>query len=380
MEYDDMEAASGAHFSGLRLDGLLSSPTALSLAADSPKEPFVIGVSGGTASGKTTVCDMIIQQLHDHRVVLVNQDSFYRGLTVEESERVHEYNFDHPDAFDTEQLLECIEKLKSGQSVNVPIYDFKNHRRCSETFRKVNASDVIILEGILVFHDSRVRSLMNMKIFVDTDADVRLARRIKRDTVDRGRDVNSVLEQYAKFVKPAFDDFVLPSKKYADVIIPRGGDNHVAIDLIVQHIRTKLGQHNLCKIYPNVHVIQSTFQIRGMHTLIRDKDIATNDFVFYSDRLIRLVVEHGLGHLPFTEKQVMTPTGSVYTGVDFCKKLCGVSIIRSGESMENALRACCKGIKLGKILIHRDGDNGKQVILLIRPSNSSYRKVSLKAE
>ncbi|KAJ9683275.1 hypothetical protein PVL29_019035 [Vitis rotundifolia] len=388
-----MEAASGPHFSGLRLEGLLSSPPSstsspsaaasatssfsATLPDSAAKQPFVIGVSGGTASGKTTVCDMIIQQLHDHRVVLVNQDSFYRGLTAEESERVHEYNFDHPDAFDTEQLLECIGKLKSGQSVHVPIYDFKNHRRCSETFRQVNVSDVIILEGILVFHDQRVRNLMNMKIFVDTDADVRLARRIRRDTVERGRDVNSVLEQYAMFVKPAFDDFVLPSKKYADVIIPRGGDNHVAIDLIVQHIHTKLGLHDLCKIYPNVNVIQSTFQIRGMHTLIRDHEISKHDFVFYSDRLIRLVVEHGLGHLPFTEKQVVTPTGSLYTGVDFCKKLCGVSIVRSGESMENALRACCKGIKIGKILIHRDGDNGKQLIYEKLPKDISERHVLL---
>ncbi|KAL8551331.1 hypothetical protein ACS0TY_000424 [Phlomoides rotata] len=375
-----MEAASGPHFSGLRLESLRSvassspsprsasvTPTLSSFTASDPtalKQPFVIGVSGGTASGKTTVCDMIIQQLHDQRVVLINQDSFYRGLTPEESKLVHEYNFDHPDAFDTEQLLECVEILKSGLSVHVPIYDFKTHQRSSDSFRQVNASDVIILEGILVFHDQRVRNLMNMKIFVDTDADVRLARRIRRDTVERGRDINSVLEQYAKFVKPAFDDFVLPSKKYADVIIPRGGDNHVAIDLIVQHIHTKLGQHDLCKIYPNVYVIQSTFQIRGMHTLIRDRDISKHDFVFYSDRLIRLVVEHGLGHLPFTEKQVVTPTGSVYTGVDFCKKLCGVSIVRSGESMENALRACCKGIKIGKILIHRDGDDGKQVAYL----------------
>ncbi|KAK9090138.1 hypothetical protein Sjap_023315 [Stephania japonica] len=465
-----MEASSKAHFSGLRLESSalnslqIPSPSSQSstlpsenhIASDddnnnnnSPRQPFVIGVSGGTASGKTTVCDMIIQQLHDHRVVLVNQDSFYRGLTVEEAKRVHEYNFDHPDAFDTEQLLECIGKLKCGQSVQVPIYDFKKHRRCSESFRQVNVSDVIILEGILVFHDQRVRNMMSMKIFVDTDADVRLARRIRRDTLERGRDVNSVLEQashtfdikfvslslqYAKFVKPAFDDFVLPSKKYADVIIPRGGDNHVAIDLIVQHLRTKLGLHDLCKIYPNVNVIQSTFQIRGMHTLIRDSEISKHDFVFYSDRLIRLVVEHGLGHLPFTEKQVVTPTGmlrkhiyhcvfgyspigmlvcpiekvenilkylnldldnssietlssfsdsdtillgSVYTGVDFCKKLCGVSIVRSGESMENALRACCKGIKIGKILIHRDGDNGKQLIYEKLPKDISERHVLL---
>ncbi|EFJ17251.1 hypothetical protein SELMODRAFT_115138, partial [Selaginella moellendorffii] len=322
---------------------------------------FLAGVAGGTASGKTTVCNMIIQQLHDHRVVLVNQDSFYRGLTAEEHGHVSEYNFDHPDAFDTEQLLQCVGSLLKCQPVQIPIYDFKLHRRCSDTFRQVNAADVIILEGILVFHDSRVRDLMNMKIFVDTDADVRLARRIRRDTCERGRGVESVLQQYAKFVKPSFDDFILPTKKYADVIIPRGGDNHVAIDLIVQHIHTKLGQHDLTKIYSNVYVIQSTYQIRGMHTLIRDQETTKHDFVFYADRLIRLVVEHGLGHLPFQEKQVITPTaGSVYTGVDFCKKLCGVSIIRSGERMENALRACCKGIKIGKILIHREGDNGKQ--------------------
>ena len=290
---------------------------------------------------------------------------------------MEEYNFDHPDAFDTDQLLECMGKLKSGQSVNIPIYDFKNHRRCSESFRKVNVSDVIILEGILVFHDQRVRDLMDMKIFVDTDADIRLARRIRRDTVERGRDVLSVLEQYGRFVKPAFDDFILPSKKYADVIIPRGGDNHVAIDLIAQHIRTKLGQHDLCKLYPNVCVVQTTFQIRGMHTLIRDREITTPDFVFYSDRLIRLVVEHGLGNLPFTEKQVVTPTGSIYSGVDFCKKLCGVSIVRSGESMENALRACCKGIKIGKILIHRVGDDGQQLIYNKLPSDIAERHVLL---
>ena len=393
---DVLDSAVGAHFSGLRRDlrrlssssSLPSSPSSATcndasaaapsgLASPAPRQPFVIGVCGGTASGKTTVCDMIIQQLHDHRVVLVNQDSFYRGLTEEESEHVEEYNFDHPDAFDTDQLLECMGKLKSGQSVNIPIYDFKNHRRCSESFRKVNVSDVIILEGILVFHDQRVRDLMDMKIFVDTDADIRLARRIRRDTVERGRDVLSVLEQYGRFVKPAFDDFILPSKKYADVIIPRGGDNHVAIDLIAQHIRTKLGQHDLCKLYPNVCVVQTTFQIRGMHTLIRDREITTPDFVFYSDRLIRLVVEHGLGNLPFTEKQVVTPTGSIYSGVDFCKKLCGVSIVRSGESMENALRACCKGIKIGKILIHRVGDNGQQLIYNKLPSDIAERHVLL---
>ncbi|GMH25050.1 hypothetical protein Nepgr_026893 [Nepenthes gracilis] len=341
------------------------------------KQPFVIGVAGGAASGKTTVCDMIIQQLHDQGVVVVNQDSFYHNLTAEQLSHVNEYNFDHPDAFDTERLLCIMEKLRHGQAVDIPKYDFRSCKNDAFPSRRVNPSDVIILEGILVFHDPHVRELMNMKIFVDTDADVRLARRIRRDTVEKGRDISMVLDQYSKFVKPAFDDFILPTKKYADIIIPRGGDNHVAVDLIVQHIRTKLGQHDLCKIYPNLYVIQSTFQIRGMHTLIRDAEITKHDFIFYADRLIRLVVEHGLGHLPFTEKQVITPTGSVYIGVDFCKRLCGVSIIRSGESMENALRACCKGIKIGKILIHREGDNGQQLIYEKLPQDIADRHVLL---
>ncbi|RDX84654.1 Uridine kinase-like protein 4, partial [Mucuna pruriens] len=374
-----MESSSEVHFSGFHMDGFeqrkasIEQPT--TSETDMYKQPFVIGVAGGAASGKTAVCDMIIQQLHDQRVVLVNQDSFYNNLTEEELTRVQDYNFDHPDAFDTEQLLRVMDMLKHGDAVDIPKYDFKSYK--SDVLRRVNPSDVIILEGILVFHDPRVRELMNMKIFVDTDADVRLARRIRRDTTEKGRDIGAILDQYSKFVKPAFDDFILPTKKYADIIIPRGGDNHVAIDLIVQHIRTKLGQHDLCKIYPNLYVIQSTFQIRGMHTLIRDAQTTKHDFVFYSDRLIRLVVEHGLGHLPFTEKQVITPTGSVYTGVDFCKRLCGVSVIRSGESMENALRACCKGIKIGKILIHREGDNGQQLIYEKLPNDISDRHVLL---
>ncbi|RZC65939.1 hypothetical protein C5167_009628 [Papaver somniferum] len=389
-----IEASSGVHFSGFHLNGSHNSeveqPTT-STTECVQRQPFVIGVAGGAASGKTTVCDLIIEQLHDQRVVLVNQDSFYHNLSEEELKRVQDYNFDHPDAFDTEKLISTMENLKDGKAVDIPKYDFKSYKNKTLQSRRVNPSDVILLEGILIFHDSRVREMMNMKIFVDTDADVRLARRIRRDTVEKGRDIGQVLDQYSKFVKPAFDDFILPTKKYADIIIPRGGDNHVAIDLIVQHIRTKLGQHDLCKIYPNLYVIQSTFQvhllfigllpffqIRGMHTLIRDANITKHDFVFYADRLIRLVVEHGLGHLPFTEKQVTTPTGSVYTGVDFCKRLCGVSVIRSGESMENALRACCKGIKIGKILIHREGDNGQQQLIYEKlPNDISDRHVLL---
>ncbi|KAK1616424.1 hypothetical protein QYE76_021941 [Lolium multiflorum] len=377
-------AAAGVHYSAFRLEELnlqaslsgVEQPTTSGLE-NGHQEPFVIGVAGGASSGKSTVCKMIIDQLRDQRgVVVVTQESFYYGLSDEELVHVHDYNFDHPDAFDTDLLLSCIENLKHGKAADIPNYSFKTYKSAPSE-RKVDPSDVIILVGILVFHDSRVRDLMNMKIFVDTDADVRLTRRIRRDTIEKGRDIKTVLDQYSKFVKPAFDDFILPTKKYADIIIPRGGDNNVAIDLIVQHIRTKLGQHDLCKIHPNLYVIQTTYQIRGMHTIIRDAATTTHDFIFYADRLIRLVVEHGLGHLPFQEKQVITPTGSVYTGVEFSKRLCGISVIRSGESMENALRACCKGIKIGKILIHREGDNGQQLIYHNLPKDIANRHVLL---
>ncbi len=317
---------------------------------------FVIGVAGGTASGKTTVCEMIMQRLNDQCVVMLSQDSFYRGLTDEEKTNVQDYNFDHPDAFDTELLMDCVTRLKERQPVEVPNYDFTTHARAS-TSTHVAPADVVIIEGIMVLHMEDVRRECHMKIFVDTDDDVRLARRIQRDVAARGRDVAGVIGQYTRFVKPAFDQFVAPSRRHADVIIPwQRGDNLVAIDLITENIRSKLQQPDLLRIYPNLHVIPSNFQIRGMHTIVRDASTDTEDFVFYADRLLRLVVEHGLGLLPFTERAVITPTDEVYTGVEFAKKLCGVSVIRSGESMENALRDCCKGIKLGKILVHRVGD------------------------
>ncbi|KAK9854764.1 hypothetical protein WJX84_001359 [Apatococcus fuscideae] len=320
-------------------------------------QSFLIGVAGGTASGKTTVCDSIMQRLHDQCVVMLAQDSFYRGLTKEELKDVGSYNFDHPDAFDRKLLRNCLLDLRRQQPVDIPLYDFARHQR-SNAKRKVEPADVIIVEGIMVLHMPEVRELLNMKVYVDTDDDVRLARRIQRDVALRGRDVAGVIEQYTRFVKPSFDQYVGPSRKHADVIIPWAREeNTVAIDLITEHIRMKLQQPDLKRIYHNLEVLPSNYQIRGMHTLVRDVETCKADFVFYSDRLLRLVVEAGLGHLPFTEKTVTTPTGQQYVGVDFAKRLCGVSIIRSGESMENALRACCKGIKIGKILVHRVGDN-----------------------
>jgi uridine kinase len=203
--------------------------------------PFIIGIAGGTAGGKTTVCEQIVKNLADKRVAVIAQDSFYKSLTEEQSKNAKEsnYNFDHPDAFDDDLLMQTLKSLKDGKDVDIPVYSFVTHRRLEETTH-ISGADVIIIEGILVLYNREIRDLMNMRIFVDTDADTRLARRIVRDIQQRGRDLHGVLSQYERFVKPSFDDYILPTKKYADLIIPRGGDNYVAIDLLVKHIKIKL--------------------------------------------------------------------------------------------------------------------------------------------
>jgi len=210
--------------------------------------PFIIGVCGGSASGKTTVCDMIDKRLGTQRVVIVSLDSYYRALTHDQIELAHaaEFNFDHPDAFDWELLYEQLDQLRKGKSVNIPVYDFASHSRLKEKHTTIHGSviDVILFEGILSFHSTAVRDLFDMKIFVDTDSDTRLARRVLRDIRERGRSLESVLSQYEKFVKPAFDQYIWTTKKHADVVIPRGSSNVVAIDLIVQHIQHQLDKRS----------------------------------------------------------------------------------------------------------------------------------------
>ncbi|XP_056379574.1 uridine-cytidine kinase 2 [Hyla sarda] len=208
-------------------------------------QPFLIGVSGGTASGKSSVCSKIVQLLgqnevdhHQKQVVMISQDSFYRILTPEQKSKAlkGQFNFDHPDAFDNELILKTLRELMEGKTVQIPVYDFVSHSRKEESVT-VYPADVILFEGILAFYVQDIRDMFQMKLFVDTDADTRLSRRVLRDINERGRDLEQVLSQYIKFVKPAFEEFCLPTKKYADVIIPRGADNLVAINLIVQHIQ-----------------------------------------------------------------------------------------------------------------------------------------------
>ncbi|XP_034036742.1 uridine-cytidine kinase 2-A isoform X2 [Thalassophryne amazonica] len=209
------------------------------------RQPFLIGVAGGTASGKSSVCSKILELLgqneidhHQRQVAILSQDSFYRVLTPEQKDKAlkGQFNFDHPDAFDNDLVFATLWEIKKGKTVQIPVYDFVTHSRKEETVT-VYPADVVLFEGILMFYSQEIRDFFQMKLFVDTDADTRLSRRMLRDINERGRDLESVLVQYINFVKPAFEEFCLPTKKYADVIIPRGADNLVAINLIVQHIQ-----------------------------------------------------------------------------------------------------------------------------------------------
>jgi len=201
--------------------------------------PLVIGIAGGSGSGKTTVAQEILQRVGPDRIAYIQHDSYYKDLTGLPPAQRAEVNFDHPNSLETELLICHVEKLKDGQSIEVPIYDFSTHSRTDKTFR-VNARGVIVVEGILIFADPALRALFDVKIFVDTDADVRLIRRMQRDITERGRTVESVIKQYQSTVRPMHLEFVEPSKRYADVIIPEGGFNTAALDMVVARIESLL--------------------------------------------------------------------------------------------------------------------------------------------
>lgn len=200
-------------------------------------KPFVIGVAGGSGSGKTTVVRRIVDSLGDDQVSLIEHDRYYRDRGDLRLEERAALNYDHPDSLETDLLVEHVNALKSGLAVRVPVYDFARHARTAETIT-VQPRRAIIVEGILIFTDAALRGLMDVKVFVDTDDDTRFIRRLQRDLSERGRTVASVIEQYLGTVKPMHLEFVEPSKRYADVIIPLGGQNTVAIDLLLTLIRS----------------------------------------------------------------------------------------------------------------------------------------------
>lgn len=205
------------------------------------RKPVVIGVAGGSGSGKTSVTKAVYESFKGHSITMLQQDYYYKDQSdVPFPERL-KTNYDHPLAFDNDLLIAHIEKLLRYEPIQKPVYDYSLHTRSKEII-EVEPKDVIILEGILVLEDERLRNLMDIKLFVDTDADIRIIRRLSRDIKERGRTLDSVIDQYTNVVRPMHNQFIEPTKRYADVIIPEGGQNHVAIDLMVTKIQTILEQ------------------------------------------------------------------------------------------------------------------------------------------
>lgn len=208
------------------------------------KKPIVIGVAGGSGSGKTSVTKAIFDHFTEKSILMLEQDYYYKDQTDVPMEERLNTNYDHPLAFDNDLLIEHIQHLLSYDTVNKPVYDYTLHTRSSQVI-EVEPKDVIIVEGILVLEDERLRNLMDIKLFVDTDADLRIIRRMLRDIKERGRTIDSVIEQYVTVVRPMHNQFIEPTKRYADIIIPEGGQNHVAIDLMVTKIQTILEQKEI---------------------------------------------------------------------------------------------------------------------------------------
>ncbi len=201
--------------------------------------PLVVGIAGGTASGKTTVARKVREALADCRVAFIDQDSYYRDLQDMTLEERREVNFDHPDAFDRDLLVHQLRELKAGRAVQKPVYDFRTSSRRPDTLR-VEPGDIILIEGILVLHMKEVRDEMDVKIYVDADDDLRILRRLTRDIKDRGRDFDHVVGQYLRHVRPMHMGFVEPSKHHADIIVPHGGNNDIAIQMLVGALRARL--------------------------------------------------------------------------------------------------------------------------------------------
>lgn len=197
---------------------------------------LLIGIAGGTGSGKTTVANNIVKRLTLDSVTVVTMDAYYRNLADLPSPRRDETNFDHPDSIEQDLFVTHLRALKAGQPIEQPVYDFTRHVRTDATVR-IEPREVVIAEGILLFHIPEIRDLLDIRIFVDTPSDIRLLRRITRDIRDRGRTLDSVAEQYVRTVRPMHEEFVEPSKRYADVIIPEGGYNEIAIDMVTSRIR-----------------------------------------------------------------------------------------------------------------------------------------------
>lgn len=340
------------------------------------RKTFMIGIGGGSASGKTSVSERVIRGINLPNVVLLTMDAYYKVLTPEQSAsaRRNEYSFDCPDAFDLKLLLEHLSALKMGRSIQVPTYDFKTHARTAKT-TLVYGTSVVVFEGILALTCPEITSFFDLKIYIDTDDDIRLARRLVRDIESRGRDLSYTLDMYFRHAKPGHDAFVAPSAKEADVIIPRGADNIVAIDLMIGHVRSLLAQHGIgfrhalkalfidkkidlgvkeAAYRSNVRALLEASsspnkRLHALMTVLRDRTSDFAAFVEAADAVAAAIVEEAL----FVARQSSSALRAK------APETCAVAVMQGGCVFESPLRrAIAATLPIGRLLIANDAASG----------------------
>ncbi|KAF2861717.1 uridine kinase [Piedraia hortae CBS 480.64] len=336
----------------------------------------IIGIAGSSGSGKTSLSHAIIKELSLPWVVILSMDSFYKPLDAEQSAAAfrNEYDFDSPKAIDFDILVERLREIKSGQKANIPVYSFEKHKRLDRT-TTIYSPHVLLLEGIFALHDQRVLDMLDMKIFADADADLCLSRRLLRDVEERGRDIHGCIKQWFSFVKPNFHKYVEPQRVKADLIVPRGIENKVAISMVADRIRKTLDeksamhQHELRRLgqecedhplSPHIRILQQTNQVRSINTRLMVHGTPTDEFIFYFDRLAVMLVEKACEvGLQFRSREVETPTGRDIRGLKWAGEASAVVILRGGSCLETGLKRVIPDCRTGRMLIqanHRTGE------------------------
>lgn len=340
-------------------------------------EPYIIGVAGFSGSGKTSIAQKVILELNQPWTVLLLFDNFYKPLTQEQSEQAFacNYDFDKPESIDLDLIVETVKSLKQGKKTEIPVYSFSQHTRTDKTIT-IYGANVIIMEGIYALYDKRLLDLMDIKIFVDTDLDVCLARRLTRDILFRGRDLAGALKQWEVFVKPNAVSSVTPTMHNADIVIPRGLENTTAIELMIQHIQKRLAlksslhlrrlkalglgpKLDLAKI-PNLQILPCNNHTAGMFLILFDAHTERTDYIFYFDRIAIFLVEKAIEQLTaYEEIDVKCCKGYSFKGLRQAEDIVAVSIIRSGDCFMNSIKKTFPSIPIGKLLIQSDSLTGE---------------------
>ncbi|KAI5966025.1 URK1 [Candida theae] len=341
--------------------------------------PYIIGIAGNSGSGKTSISQQIIQGINQPWTVLLSFDNFYKSLTPEESKRAfaNEYDFDTPSSLDLDAVVETVRTLKRGGKSTIPVYSFAKHARTDKT-NTIYGANVIIVEGLYALYDPRLLEMMDLKIYVDTDLDICLSRRLIRDILYRGRDLNGAIKQWTTFVKPNAVRYINPTKENADLVIPRGLDNTIAINLMIKHIKNQLAlkskKHleNLKSLgysiefkvenYPNLKILPPTNQLRGINSILFNKQTSRDDFIFYFNRLSGVLIEYAQSsYFQFTPKQITSfEKHYKFEGLQAKQlQVVAVSIIRSGDCFMTSLKKTFPELSVGKMLIQSDSSTGE---------------------